>query len=56
MDPRPTCLAPYPAMDAEHVPITAWSRRLLAPAGDYDRDLFAEFTEVHERRFNPEGF
>lgn len=49
-------LAPYPDMEEGFVAITSWSRRLLMPAGEYDRDLFAEFIDVHERRFNPESF
>ncbi|MCH8850919.1 MAG: DUF3105 domain-containing protein [Chloroflexi bacterium] len=49
-------MSPYPDMEEGFVAITSWSRRLLVPDGDYDRDLFAEFIEVHERRFNPENF
>ena len=49
-------LSPYPDMEEGFVAITSWSRRLLVPVEDFDRDLFAEFIEVHERRFNPESF
>ena len=49
-------MSPYPDMEEGFVAITSWSRRLLVPVEDFDRDLFAEFIEVHERRFNPEGF
>ena len=56
MERRLIVLSPYPDMEEGFVAITSWSRRLLVPAGDYDRDLFAEFIEVHERRFNPENF
>ena len=49
-------MAPYPDIEEEHIALTAWSRRDLFPVSDYSRARVEEFLNVHERRFNPEGF
>ena len=56
LERRLIVMSPYPDMEEGFVAITSWSRRLLVPVEEYDRDLFREFIEVHERRFNPESF
>ncbi|MGE0686550.1 MAG: DUF3105 domain-containing protein [Dehalococcoidia bacterium] len=49
-------LAPYPGMEANTVAITAWTRLDKFPAAQLDVDRLQNFINVHERRFNPEGF
>ena len=49
-------MSPYPEMEDEFIAVTSWSRRLLIPVEDYDRDIVDDFFDVNERRFNPEGF
>lgn len=46
----------YPDMEEETVAITGWSRRLIMSVDDYDRDQLQDFLDVHECRFDPEGF
>ena len=46
----------YPEMEAETVAITSWSRRLIMSVSEYDREMLDEFFDVHECRFDPEGF
>ena len=42
----------------DHAQIVRGNRvtHVIVPVEEYDRDLFREFIEVHERRFNPESF
>lgn len=49
-------VSPYPEMEEETVAITSWSRRLIMPVDEYDRDRLQEFFVVHECRFDPEQF
>lgn len=49
-------MTPYPDMEAETVALTAWSRIDKFPVSEYTRQRVEEFIDVHERRFNPEGF
>ena len=46
----------YPDMEEETVAISGWSRRLIVSVDDYDRDQLQDFMDVHECRFDPEGF
>lgn len=48
-------VSPFPDMEEETVVIVSWSRRLVMPVSEYDRDQLQEFFDVHECRFNPEG-
>ena len=49
-------VSPFPEMEEETVAISAWSRRLIMSVDDYDRDQLQDFLDVHECRFDPEGF
>lgn len=49
-------MTPYPDLEEGFIALTTWSRRLLIPVEEYDRDLIDEFIDKNERRFNPEGF
>jgi hypothetical protein len=49
-------MAPYPALAAETIAITSWSRRDLFPVEEYTRERVEDFIDAHERRFNPERF
>jgi hypothetical protein len=49
-------LTPYPAMEEEHIALTAWSRRDMFPVSEYSKDRVEEFIDEYERKFNPEGF
>lgn len=49
-------MTPYPAMEAEHIALTGWSRIDKFPVEEYSRERVEQFIDVHERRFNPEDF
>ncbi len=49
-------MAPYLAMEEEHVAVTTWARIDKFPVSEYTRDRVDDFLDVHLRRFNPEGF
>jgi hypothetical protein len=48
-------MVPYSKMDAETVAVTAWARRFIQPASEYNRDDFANFIDTMKCRFNPES-
>ena len=52
-DGKLVLLAPYPNMDAT-IALVAWTR--LDKFDEFDEGRIRRFIEVHERRYNPEGF
>lgn len=49
-------LTPYPGMEPETVALTAWTRIDKFPTDQLDLERVQLFINIHERRFNPEGF
>ncbi len=49
-------MAPYSAIPANTIAFTAWARREILPADQYDNSKLDEFTKTFNCRFNPEGF
>ena len=49
-------LTPYFDMEEETVALTSWARIDKFPVSEYTRDRIQDYIDVHDRRFNPEGF
>ncbi len=49
-------MAPYSAIPANTIAFTAWARREILPANQYDKSKLDEFIKTFNCRFNPEGF
>lgn len=49
-------IAPYSDMEEETIAVTSWSRIDNFPVSEYSNERVEEFIDVHDRRFNPEGF
>lgn len=49
-------MAPYPDMEPDTIALTSWSRIDKFPASEYTKERVDRFIDVHDRRFNPEGF
>jgi hypothetical protein len=49
-------LVPFDDLEPDTVAITSWARRDVFPISEFTEERVSEFIDVHDRRFNPEGF
>ena len=53
---RSVVMSGYAGMEPDTVAVTAWTRLDKFPVSEFNRKRVTDFIELHNKRFNPEGF